>query len=238
MYLRLIFTAIITVAIAQLLQDPADTDASAEGLRGDPLVQNGASGHPFDGLAASPMKGFGLPSSNMVSSDLESQSNHPLPSEPADGSSEFRTADTTIAGCSTPQPPARKLRARQPQSGELCPYPQSQGNPLQESPSQGKPVEGIPLQGTNLQWTPFEATPLGWEVDWPSQREENSKNPRFYPSQMDQIRVATLSGTKQCEKIKQTYCCGGPEEPQPRGTLNVNDCVWCMSIILHISKLH
>lgn len=238
MYLHLILSAIIPVAIAQLLQDPVDIDASAGSLWDDSLVQNGASGHPFDGLAASPVNGFGLPSSNTVSSDLESQSNHPLPSEPADGSGEFRTADTTIAGCSTPQPPGKKLRARQLQSGELCPYPQSQGNPLQESPPQGKPVEGIPLQGTNLQWTPFEATPLGWEVDWPSEREGNRKNPRFYPSQKDQNRLAAQSGTKQCEKNVQTYCCGGPEEPQPRGTLNVNDCVWCMSITLHISKLH
>lgn len=235
MYFHLIFTAIIPVAIAQLLQDPADTDASAGGLWSDSLVQNGASGHPFDGLAASPVKGFGLPSSNMVSSDLESQSNYLLPSEPGDDSGEFRTADATIAGCSAPQPPGRKFRARQSQGGELCPYPQ--GNPIQESPPQGKPVEGIPLQGTDLQWTPFEATPLGWEVAWPSQGEDN-KNPRFNPSQKDRNSVATQLGIMQCEKNMQTYCCGGPEEPQPRGTLNVNDCVWCMFITLHISKLH
>lgn len=234
MYLHLIFFSIIPVAIAKLLQDPADTDTSVGGLWGDSSVQNGASGHPFDGLAASPLKGPGLPSFNMVSSDLESPSNRPLLPEPGDGSGDFQIADTTIAGCSTPQPPGRKLRARQPQSGELCPYPQSQGKPFQETPLQGKPVEGIPLQGTNLQWTPFEATPLGWEVDWPSSGEENSRNPQFYPSQRDQNRVATQLNIKQCEKNMQTYCCGGPEEPHPRGTLNVNDCVWCMFITLHI----
>lgn len=239
MYLHLIFFTIIPVAIAQLLQDPANTDASAGGLWGDSLVQNGASGHPFDEFAASPVKGLALPSSNMVSPNLESQSNRPISSESGDGSGDFETADTTIAGCSTPQPPGRKLRARQPQSGGLCSYPQSQGKPLQETPLQETPVEGIPLQGTNLQWTPFKATPLGWEVGWPPPTEQNSRNPQFYPSPTDQSRVATQLGVKkQCEKNMKTYCCGGPEEPHPRGTLNVNDCVWCTFFTLQISKLY
>lgn len=233
MNLHLVFFTIIPVAIAQLLQDPADTEISAGGIWGDSLVQDGVSGHLFDALD--------LPSSNMVSLDLESQSNHPLPSEPGYGSGDSQTVDTTIAGCSTPQPPGRKLRARQPQSGGIC--SQSQGKPLKETPLRetplhGKPVEGIPLEGTNLQWIPFGATPLGWEVDWPAPKEENSRNPQFYPSPKDQSREATRSSVKQCEKNMQTYCCGGPEEPHPRGTLNVNDCVWCKFLTLPISKLH
>lgn len=236
MYLHFIFFTIILVTIAQVLQDPAITDTSAGDPWDDSLLQNGASGHLFDRLAALPVKELYLPGSNMVSSESESQSNRPLPAEPGDGSEDFQTAEITIAGCSTPQPPGRKLRARKPQSGGLCPYPQSQGKPFEETPLQEKPVEGIPLRGTTLQWKPFGVTPVGWDVEWPSQGEDNSRNPQFYPSQKDQTRVATRLDRKQCEKNTQTYCCGGPEEPHPRGTLNVNDCVWCMFITSHISN--
>lgn len=229
MYLHLIFFT-IPVAIAQLLQDPTDTYTSAGDSWRDSLLQNGASGRPFDAISASPVEGPYLPSSNMmISSEPISQSDQLIPSELGDGSVDFQTADTTIAGCSTPHPPGRKLRARQPQSGILCPNPQSLGKPLQEKiPLQEKPQEGIPLQGATLEWTPFKATPLGWEVDWPAPGTENSQNPQFYPSQKDQNRVATKLSMSQCSKGKKTYCCGGPEERHPRGTLNVNDCVFCM----------
>lgn len=228
MYLHLIFFA-IPVAIAQLLQDPVDTDTSAEDPWRNSLLQNGASGRPFDGLAASPVKGLDLPSNNVLSSEPISESDRPILSEPGDGSSDFQTADTRIVGCSSSHPPGRKLRARQSQSGELCPNPQSLGKPVQEEiPLQVKPEEGIPLQGTTLQWTPFKATPLGWVVGWPTIGTENRQNPQFYPEQKDQDRVADRLSQLQCGKDKKTYCCGGPEEPHPRGTLNVNDCVWCM----------
>lgn len=231
MYLHLIFVT-IPVALAQLLQDPVDTDTSAGDPWRDYLLQNGASGSQFDLPAALPEEGLDLPSSKMVvSSESISQSNQPLlPSEHRDGSDDFQTADTTIAGCSTPHPPGRKLRARQqPQGGGLCPIPQSLGKPLQEEiPLQGRPEEGIPLQGTTLEWTPFKATPLGWEVDWPAPGVENSKNPQFYPEQKDQNRIATKLHVSQCDTTKKTYCCGGPEELHPRGTMNVNDCVLCM----------
>lgn len=227
MYLHLIFFT-IPVAVAKLLQDPVNSDTSTGDPWRDSLLQNGASGRPFDGPAASPVEGLDLPSRNMmVSSEPISQSNQHVPSESGD-SGDFQIADTTIAGCSAPYPPGRKLRARQPQSGELCPNSQSLGKPLQEEiPFQGKLDGGIPLQGSTLQWTPFKATPLGWEVEWPAPGTDNSQNPLFYPEQKDQSRAATKSSVNQCEKFKKTYCCGGPEEPHPRGTLNVNDCVWC-----------
>lgn len=236
MYLHLIFFT-IPVALAQLLQDPVDTDISSAG---DPwrdyLPQNGAPGRPlFDVPAALPEEGgLDLPSSKMmVSSESISQSNQPLlPSEHGDASAGFQTADKTAEGCSTtPYLPGRKLRARQqPQGGKICPNPpQSVGKPLQEEiPLQGKPEEGIPLQGTTLQWTPFKSTPLGWEVDWPAPGVDNSKNPQFYPEQKDQNRIATKLHVSQCGTTKKTYCCGGPEELHPRGTMNVNDCVFCM----------
>lgn len=234
MYLHLIFFS-IPVAIAQLLQDHIDADTSAGDPWRDSLLQNGASGRPFDGLAASPVEGSYLPSSSMmVSSEPISQSDQLIPSEPGDGSVDFQTADTTIAGCSTPHPPGRKLRARQPQSVKLCPNPQSLGKPLPENiPLQEKPEQGIPLQGTTLEWTPFKATPLGWEVEWPASGTENRKNPQFYPEQKDQNRVGTKLSISQCGKEKKTYCCGGPEEPHPRGTLNVNDCVFCMCFLTY-----
>lgn len=231
MYLHPIFFT-IPIAIAELLQDPIATDASATDPWRDSLLQNAASGRPFDGLAAaSPVEETYLASSNMmVSSEPTSQSDQLITSELGDdGSVHFQTADTKIPGCSTPNnPPGRKLRARQPQSGELCPNSQSIGKPVQEKiPLQAKPAEGIPLQGTTLEWTPFKATPLGWEVGWPNPGMENSENPLFYPEQKDQSGVATKLSRMQCSKGKKTYCCGGPEELHPRGTLNVNDCVWC-----------
>lgn len=249
MYLHpMVFFTIPGAAIAtQLLQDPidtTDTSATADPWR-DSLLQNGASGRPpFDGLAAasSPVEETYLPpsssSSNMiVSSEPISQSDQLITSESRDGDSsvvDFQTADTKIpGGCSTPNPPGRKLRAREPQSGGLCPNPQPQslGKPLQEKiPSQAKPVQGIPLQGTTLEWAPFKATPLGWEVAWPIPGTENSQNPIFYPEQQDQSSVSTKLSRIQCGKGKKTYCCGGPEEPHPRGTLNVNDCVRCMCL--------
>lgn len=234
MYLHPMFFT-IPVAIAQLLQDPIATDTSAADSWRDSLLQNGVSGRPFDGLApaaALPVEETYLPSSNMmVSSEQTSQSDQLITLEPGDdGSVDFQTADTKIQGCSTPNnPPGRKLRARQTQSGELCPNSQSLGKPLQEKiPLQAKPEQGIPLQGTTLEWTPFKATPLGWEVAWPTPGMENSENPLFYPEQEDQSGVATRLSRMQCSKGMKTYCCGGPEEPHPRGTLNVNDCVWCM----------
>lgn len=235
MYLHLILFFTIPVVTAQLLQDPIATDTSAGDPWRDSLLPNGASGRPFDGIAASPVDGPYLPSSSMmVSLEPISQSDQLIPSEPGDGSVDFQTADTTIAGCSTPHPPGRKLRSRQPQSRELCPNPQSLGKPLQEEiPLQEITEQGIPLQGTTLEWTPFKATPLGWEVDWPPPGTENSKNPQFYPEQKDQNRVATKLSMLQCSKGKKTYCCGGPEEPHPRGTLNVNDCVFCMFLTYH-----
>lgn len=237
MYLHPIFFTIPLAIASQLLQDPIDTDTSAADLWRDSLLQNGASGRLFDGLAAaaSPVEETYLPSSSnmMISSEPISQSDQLITSEPGDdGSVNFQTADTTIpGGCSTPNPPGRKLRARQPQSGGgLCTNSQSLGKPLQEEkiPLQAKPEEGIPLQGTTLEWTPFKATPLGWEVGWPTPGTENNKNPMFYPDQQDQSSVSTRLSKMQCSQEKKTYCCGGPEEAQPRGTMNVNDCVWCM----------
>lgn len=235
MYLHLILFFTIPVATAQLLQDPIATDTSAGDPWRDSLLPNGASGRPIDGIAASPVEGPYLPSSNMmVSLEPISQSDQPIPSEPGDDSVDFQTADTTIASCSTPHPPGRKLRSRQPQNRDLCPNPQSLGKPLQEGiPLQEITEQGIPLQGTTLEWTPFKATPLGWEVAWPPPGTEDGKNPWFYPEQNDQNRVATKLSRLQCSKGKKTYCCGGPEEPHPRGTLNVNDCVFCMFLTYH-----